>query len=143
MDLCYNRFRYYDCDIGTYISQDPIGVVRNNPTLYGYVKDGNFWIDPFGLSEFSAALKASNFWGKVNGNISKISIMVKGAEVYKITNKVDIAGVNKCDYFHMDTLHKNPFEIELYDKQGMHKGVYDLDGNKIGEKVKERKIKCR
>ena len=65
------------------------------------------------MSEFSAALKTSNFWGKVNGNISKTSIMVKGAEVYKITNKVDIAGVNKGDYFHMDTLHKNPFEIEI------------------------------
>lgn len=50
MDLYYNRFRYYDCDTGTYISQDPIGVVRNNPTLYGYVKDGNFWIDPYGLA---------------------------------------------------------------------------------------------
>ena len=141
--LYYNHFRYYSPDTGSYICQDPIRLAGNNPTLYGYVEDVNGWIDPFGLSEFSAALKTSNFWGKVNGNISKTSIMVKGAEVYKITNKVDIAGVNKGDYFHMDTLHKNPFEIELYDKQGMHKGVYDLDGNKIGEKVKGRKIKCR
>ncbi|MCJ1810222.1 RhsD protein, partial [Flavobacterium covae] len=23
--LYYNRFRYYDCTIGNYISQDPIG----------------------------------------------------------------------------------------------------------------------
>ena len=26
-DLCYNRFRYYSPDTGTYISQDPIGLV--------------------------------------------------------------------------------------------------------------------
>ncbi|WP_160110256.1 RHS repeat-associated core domain-containing protein [Porphyromonas macacae] len=49
--LYYNRFRYYDCNTGCYISQDPIGLAGNNPTLYGYVKDINSWIDVFGLSE--------------------------------------------------------------------------------------------
>lgn len=48
--LYYNRFRYYDPSIGNYISQDPIGLAGNNPTLYGYVKDTNSWIDNFGLS---------------------------------------------------------------------------------------------
>ncbi|WP_262494790.1 DUF3990 domain-containing protein [Flavobacterium columnare] len=47
--LYYNRFRYYDCTIGNYISQDPIGLAGNNPTFYGYVKDSNSWIDIFGL----------------------------------------------------------------------------------------------
>ncbi|WP_152513900.1 RHS repeat-associated core domain-containing protein [Treponema pedis] len=49
-DLCYNRFRYYSPETGSYISQDPIGLAGNNPTLYGYVKDSNFWIDPYGLA---------------------------------------------------------------------------------------------
>ncbi len=35
--LYYNRLRYYDSEQGNYISQDPIGLARNNPTLYGYV----------------------------------------------------------------------------------------------------------
>jgi type VI secretion system protein VasG len=47
--LAYNRFRYYDCDTGNYISQDPIGLAGGNPTLYGYVHDPNSWIDYFGL----------------------------------------------------------------------------------------------
>jgi RHS repeat-associated protein len=47
--LCYNRFRYYDPQQGNYISQDPIGLAGGNPTLYGYVKDPNIWVDPFGL----------------------------------------------------------------------------------------------
>ena len=47
--LYYNRFRYYSPDEGMYISQDPIGLVGNNPTLYGYVSDPNSWIDTFGL----------------------------------------------------------------------------------------------
>jgi uncharacterized protein RhaS with RHS repeats len=35
---------------GMYISQDPIRLAGNNPTLYGYVKDVNSWIDIFGLA---------------------------------------------------------------------------------------------
>jgi uncharacterized protein RhaS with RHS repeats len=45
----YNRFRYYDPATGNYISQDPIGLEGGNPTIYGYVKDTNSWIDVFGL----------------------------------------------------------------------------------------------
>ena len=47
--LYYNRFRYYDPRIGNYISQDPIRLAGNNPTLYGYVEDLNNWADVFGL----------------------------------------------------------------------------------------------
>ena len=50
--LYYNRFRYYDPGSGTYISQDPIGLAGNNPTLYGYVGDCNKWFDLFGLDYF-------------------------------------------------------------------------------------------
>jgi RHS repeat-associated protein len=47
--LYYNRFRYYSPEEGMYLSQDPIGLAGNNPTLYGYVKDVNSWVDVFGL----------------------------------------------------------------------------------------------
>ncbi|MCO6565730.1 MAG: AHH domain-containing protein [Apibacter sp.] len=47
--LYYNRFRYYDSNTGTYISQDPIGLAGNNPNFYAYVHDSNAWVDPFGL----------------------------------------------------------------------------------------------
>lgn len=48
-NLCYNRFRYYSPETGTYLSQDPIGLAGNNPTLYGYVNDTNSCLDVFGL----------------------------------------------------------------------------------------------
>jgi RHS repeat-associated protein len=48
--LYYNRFRYYDPSLGVYLSQDPIGLEGNNPTLYGYVKDTNLWVDILGLT---------------------------------------------------------------------------------------------
>ena len=47
--LYYNRFRYYDPNAGSYISQDPIRLAGNNPTLYGHVFDTNVQIDLFGL----------------------------------------------------------------------------------------------
>ena len=58
--LYYNRFRYYSPELGNYISQDPIRMAGNNPTLYGYVKDTNSWLDPFGLDCWSTARK--KFW---------------------------------------------------------------------------------
>ena len=46
--LYYNRFRYYEPNTGTYISQDPIGLVGGN-RLYGHVHDTNSWLDILGL----------------------------------------------------------------------------------------------
>jgi len=48
--LYYNRFRYYDSSLGTYISQDPIGLAGNNPNLYAHVSDSNILVDLLGLS---------------------------------------------------------------------------------------------
>ena len=47
--LYYNRFRYYDPQTGSYISQDPIGLGGGNK-LYGYVKNPMILIDPSGLN---------------------------------------------------------------------------------------------
>ncbi|WP_260209218.1 RHS repeat-associated core domain-containing protein [Apibacter adventoris] len=35
--MCYNRFRYYSPDSGTYISQDPIGLNGGILNLYGFL----------------------------------------------------------------------------------------------------------
>jgi len=45
----YNRFRYYDPEIGRYLSEDPIGLAGGE-ALYGYVPSPAWWIDPFGLT---------------------------------------------------------------------------------------------
>ena len=47
--LHYNRFRYYDPQVGRFINQDPIGLAggMNN---YQYVPNPVSWIDPFGLT---------------------------------------------------------------------------------------------
>ncbi|VTY04951.1 Putative deoxyribonuclease RhsC [Prevotella melaninogenica] len=66
--LYYNRFRYYDPRIGNYISQDPIRLAGNNPTLYGYVGDLNNWADVFGLKGGGSysSVRSSNIGGEVH-----------------------------------------------------------------------------
>ena len=48
--LYYNRFRYYDSEAGSYISQDPIGV-QGGHRLYSYVLNPLIQLDILGLSE--------------------------------------------------------------------------------------------
>ncbi len=47
--LHYNRFRFFDPDIGRFISQDPIGLDGGN-NLYQYAPSPVSWIDPLGLA---------------------------------------------------------------------------------------------
>ena len=48
--LYYNRFRYYDPETGSYISQDLIRL-QGGERLYGYVHNPNSFVDIFGLNE--------------------------------------------------------------------------------------------
>ncbi|WP_189667219.1 RHS repeat domain-containing protein, partial [Pseudomonas amygdali] len=48
--LHYNTFRYYDPEIGRFITQDPIGL-DGGLNLYQYAHNPVAWIDPWGLSE--------------------------------------------------------------------------------------------
>ena len=47
--LHYNRFRYYDPDVGRFIHQDPIGLLGGE-NLYQYAPNPVGWVDVFGLN---------------------------------------------------------------------------------------------
>ena len=71
----YNRFRYYSPETGAYISKDPIGI-DGGLNVYGYVKDSNFYIDPFGLARkpMSSRLpegSRTGVYGPSNGTLVK------------------------------------------------------------------------
>ncbi|MWP50420.1 MULTISPECIES: RHS repeat-associated core domain-containing protein [unclassified Gilliamella] len=67
--LYYNRFRYYDSNTGTYISQDPIRLAGNNPNFYAYVHDSNTMVDVFGLLELFRAVFGAEYSDIVINNV--------------------------------------------------------------------------
>jgi RHS repeat-associated protein len=52
--LHYNTFRYYDPEIGRFITQDPIGLV-GGANLYQYVVNPTTWVDPLGWTGIDAS----------------------------------------------------------------------------------------
>ncbi len=60
--LHYNTFRYYDPEIGRFITQDPIGI-DGGVNLYRYATNPIAWIDPKGL----ASLFELGTYGELNG----------------------------------------------------------------------------
>ena len=67
--LYYNRFRYYNPETGSYISQDPIGLAGNNPNFYAYVSDSNTMVDVFGLFELFRAVFGAEYSDIVTNNV--------------------------------------------------------------------------
>ena len=48
-ELAYNRLRYYDPELGWYISEDVIGLNSSNIALHAYSEDPNYILDIWGL----------------------------------------------------------------------------------------------
>ncbi len=54
--LHYNTFRYYDPEVGRFVTQDPIGL-SGGTNLYHYAANPYGWIDPWGWMAFWKPLK--------------------------------------------------------------------------------------
>ena len=52
-NLHYNRFRYYDSDVGMFVSRDPIGLIGGD-NVFAYAPNPVEWIDPLGLNKTPA-----------------------------------------------------------------------------------------
>ena len=52
--LHYNRFRYFDPDMGMFTTRDPIGL-DGGMNVFQYAPNPTGWIDPFGLNRFTPA----------------------------------------------------------------------------------------
>ena len=48
--LHYNRFRYFDPDLGMFTTRDPIGLLGGT-NVFQYAPNPTGWIDPFGLDK--------------------------------------------------------------------------------------------
>jgi RHS repeat-associated protein len=89
--LHYNRFRYYDPEIGRYISPDPLGL-SGGLNYYAYGVNPIGWIDPMGLKPHPVTMGAPTAfktWVKENGHTNN------GSSNKYLSGKANDSG-NRC-----------------------------------------------
>ena len=95
--LHYNTFRYYDPEIGRFITQDPIGLAGGY-NLYRYAPNPNTWIDPWGWAFKSVNFEGSNELFPVSGNQKNIvTIEMQGSRGRDFTEAYKQAGLREAD----------------------------------------------
>ncbi|WP_353892009.1 RHS repeat domain-containing protein [Faucicola atlantae] len=85
--LHYNRFRYYDSDVGMFISRDPIGLLGGS-NVFQYAPNPVGWIDPYGLSKF----KPVTF--PPEQVIEQVTIAMQGSRKRDFKEANRVAGLN-------------------------------------------------
>ena len=122
--LHYNTFRYYDPEVGRFVTQDPIGLLGGG-NLYQYAPNTTGWIDPFGLCKSSASgVKGTN---KARHDLERNGYKVVSEEVTMKVNgsrvRADIVAQDAHGSYHV-------FEVK-HGSGGLTKnqkaaGVYDM-----------------
>ncbi|WP_422418950.1 RHS repeat-associated core domain-containing protein [Pseudomonas sp. GZD-222] len=99
--LHYNTFRYYDPEVGRFVTQDPIGL-DGGFNLYRYVPNPTGWIDPWGWECWGTARK--NYWKAeakaptqayspanlarmAEGKAPKMTVLVRNRKTFAVTKK--------------------------------------------------------
>lgn len=133
--LYYNRFRFYDPNTGNYLSQDPIGLAGNNPTLYAYVPDPNTWVDIFGLFGILTELakeiseSADHFLAEVCRTVS-VGQDATGGLFAASSNGLDPGQVAKCQELGVTPLNTSTIHVNgknLHAEEVLLKNVDNLE----------------
>ncbi|MDO4727169.1 MAG: DNA/RNA non-specific endonuclease, partial [Porphyromonadaceae bacterium] len=74
------RYKWYNSEVGIYISQDPIRLASGEDNLYAYVWDVNSWVDLLGLAIIPVVTKG------VNGEVLTASATITRKNLGKGTN---------------------------------------------------------
>ncbi len=69
IDLCYNRYRYFDPRICAFISQDPLGLAAGE-NIYAYAPNVWGWVDPLGLACENASKKTFRGGSATDNNLT-------------------------------------------------------------------------
>ncbi|SDD08472.1 RHS repeat-associated core domain-containing protein [Massilia sp. PDC64] len=121
--LHYNRFRYYDPDIGRFVSVDPIGLT-GGANLFKYAANPLSWIDPLGLSPCNPinSQKRVGYGEKGQGSGNKID---------QISNRqvLDSDGQPIPIY---ERLKSGPFAVQEFPSAARAHGFPDIVDNYAG-----------
>jgi RHS repeat-associated protein len=80
--LLYMRARYYDPEVGRFISKDPIGFAGGDLNLYNYVGANPVnWVDPLGLILHYANTNSET---AMKPHIKRIMTTAKGRKLLKM-----------------------------------------------------------
>ena len=90
--LAYNRFRYYDPELGRYISEDPVRLLGGS-NLYRYVENTILWCDPLGLS--SAKLNKALGGSKKGMQAHHLILEKVWSQNEQFLNQIGLSG--QCD----------------------------------------------
>jgi uncharacterized protein RhaS with RHS repeats len=130
--------------MGMYISSDPIGLAGNNPTLYGYVKDVNTWIDSWGLncSQDAKKLRANMIAaGKVEPNYPNAAHHIvlsnsKDWRMIELRKKMELFGIDINDadngiFLPISSSVKEQFNVDKISHSKIHteqykQSIYDV-----------------
>jgi RHS repeat-associated protein len=149
--LYYNTFRYYDPDIGRFISEDPIGLM-GGLNLYGFAANADRWVDPWGWNakpETAAAFEERI--SKMPPGERVVAVRGKAAKVARKNDWVkdpSLSQINGRDVYRtqtgelraVDTQHGR---IEYADAKGRHLGEFDIDGQQKKRADKSGRHKLR
>ena len=95
--LHYNRFRYYDPEIGRFVSQDPIGLM-GGINLFEYAPNPIVWVDPLGLKNYR-----DKFWERA-GEQDRGKYQVHHIIPQDIFKKEDSGNILRCHGMDVDNL---------------------------------------
>jgi RHS repeat-associated protein len=119
--LYYNRFRYFDPDRGTYISQDPVGLKGGLPP-YAYVADPIVELDPLGLS----CIQANQAQGKAAEAAAVADINADPTKTLlgqQVTASVPGLGARRIDILYLDNATNQIVALEVKSGQAVYDGL--------------------
>ncbi|WGS52594.1 DUF6531 domain-containing protein [Paraburkholderia sp. D15] len=117
--LHYNTFRYYDPDVGRFVSQDPIGVLGGE-NLYGYAPNPKVWIDPLGWAARvpSVDFSENGLFPAGEGQKSIVTIKMQGARGLDDTQAFLKSGIPRSEaqdytWHHMSDFNPETGEVTM------------------------------
>jgi RHS repeat-associated protein len=100
--LHYNRFRYYDPQIGRFVSQDPIGLLGGT-NLLQYAPNPLGWVDRNGLRRCPGKFHSFHDY-----DLPKDKLYASDAVQFRLANKNLITQLNNDPAFRKNMLRRNP-----------------------------------